>query len=81
MKYTVYVLSSLSTPKSYVGYTDNLDRRLGEHNSGKNNYTQKYKPWKVVHTESFKSMEEAVGREKYLKSASGRKLVLKKLFT
>ncbi len=80
MKYFVYVLSSLKTNKSYVGSTDNLDRRLKEHNSGKTYFTKQHIPWKIMYTESFNSLFEARTREKYLKSASGRRLVLKKLF-
>jgi len=80
VRYTVYVLSSLNFAKSYVGFTDNLERRLEEHNSGKTYYTKKCRPWKIIYTESFNSISEAVKREKYLKSASGRRLVLKKLF-
>lgn len=78
--YTVYVLKSLSSLKSYVGFSDDVNRRLKEHNSGKNYYTKRYMPWKIIHTEEFKLLKEAVKREKYLKSASGRRIVLKKLF-
>lgn len=78
--YTVYVLKSLIADKSYVGFTDNMGRRLKEHNSGLNYYTKRYKPWKLIYQEEFDVFSEAVKREKYLKSASGRKLVLKQLF-
>lgn len=81
MKYIVYVLSSLTTKKSYVGYTDSLSRRLLEHNSRHNYYTKRHVPWKIIHTEEYESLEDAIAREKYLKSASGRRLVLKKLFS
>ncbi len=42
--YKVYILKSSDYPKTYVGITDNIDRRLKEHNSGKNFYTKRYKP-------------------------------------
>ena len=76
----VYILKSESSNKSYVGFTDNLERRLKEHNLGRSDYTKRYKPWKIIYTENFEIYNEALKREKYLKSASGRKLVLKKLF-
>ncbi len=74
----IYILKSLKSEKTYVGQTDNLERRLHEHNSGKSNYTAKFVPWKIVYTEKFCSRDEALVREKYLKSSAGRK-VLKKL--
>ncbi len=78
--YIVYVLKSSVANKSYVGFTDNLQRRLAEHNSGLSSFTKKYKPWNLIYRENFKNYDDAVKREKYLKSASGRKLVLKQLF-
>lgn len=78
--YYIYVLKSLKYNKSYVGYTNNLHRRLSEHNLGKSTFTNKYKPWKIIYTEEYILLEEAKSREKYLKSSSGRRIVLKKLF-
>ncbi len=78
--YVVYVLKSKVANKSYVGFTDNLSRRLKEHNLGVNYYTKRYKPWELIYKEEFEAYNQAVKREKYLKSASGRRLVLKKLF-
>ena len=77
--YTVYVLKSIPFPKSYVGFTDNLDRRLKEHNLGKNNFTRRYIPWKVVYTEKYDNLLEATKREKSLKTTTGRRF-LKKVF-
>ncbi|MEK7150935.1 MAG: GIY-YIG nuclease family protein [Patescibacteria group bacterium] len=78
--YTVYILKSLIIKKSYVGLTNDLTRRLGEHNSGKSVFTNKYKPWEVIYTEEVGTLQEARKREKYLKSSSGRSRVLKPLF-
>ncbi len=80
VKYYVYVLSSLVSAKSYVGITNNIERRLMEHNSGFNYFTKQYRPWEVIYTEEYSTLFEARKREKYLKSASGRSLVLKKIF-
>ena len=74
-----YILKSLNFEKTYIGQTENLDRRLQEHNSGKSNYTSKFVPWKIIYTEKFNSRKEALVREKYLKSATGRKVVKKLL--
>ena len=77
--YFIYLLKSEVAHKSYVGVTNNLERRLGEHNSGRHAYTKRYLPWRVVYTENYDNFKEARQREKYLKSSSGRKL-LKKIF-
>ncbi len=71
----------LVAKKSYVGLTDNVERRLEEHNAGISYFTKQHRPWKVIYTEELNTLLEARKREKYLKSASGRRLVLKKLFT
>ena len=77
MKYFVYVLLSLTFRKTYVGSTTNLNRRIAEHNSGKNYFTKRYVPWNIVFKEEFDNLTMARSKEKYLKSASGRRLVLK----
>ena len=79
MKYTIYILRSLSAKKSYVGVTDNIERRIKEHNNGKHFYTKRHVPWEVIHTEEYPSFQEARNREKYLKTTSGRR-VMKKIF-
>jgi len=77
--YHTYVLKSINYKKSYVGITDDLERRLCEHNSGRYIYTKRYLPWELIYKEDYKSRIEARKREKYLKSSSGRRF-LKKLF-
>ena len=77
--FTIYVLKSESGIKSYVGVTNDIERRIKEHNSGKHAYTKRYMPWDIIHTEKFSTFKEARSREKYLKSTSGRRF-LKKLF-
>lgn len=77
--FTVYVLKSKIAKKSYVGFTNSIERRLREHNLGKHRYTKRFVPWKVIHAEKFNNFQEAVKREKYLKSTSGRRF-LKKIF-
>ncbi|MDD4178477.1 MAG: GIY-YIG nuclease family protein [Candidatus Margulisbacteria bacterium] len=77
--YIVYVLSSLAAKKSYVGMTDDIDRRLNEHNAGKSSYTSRHMPWKLVYKEEYVSIMDARKREEYLKSTSGRR-ILKKIF-
>jgi putative endonuclease len=80
MKYFVYILNSLEFDKTYVGISNEPNRRLKEHNSGKSIFTRKFMPWEIVYKEQFDSRKFAREREKYFKSAAGRrriKLLLK----
>ncbi|MBT8306813.1 MAG: GIY-YIG nuclease family protein [Maribacter sp.] len=69
----VYVLYSDGFDRYYVGFSQNADIRLKEHNGGQNKSTKPYIPWRLVHSEEYKTRIEARTREKYLKSASGRR--------
>ena len=79
--FKVYVLKSRVADKSYVGSTDNIERRLAEHNIGKSKFTSRYKPWELIYAEEFSTREEALKREKYLKSANGRRYLKGKVFS
>lgn len=68
----VYVLQSLKYAKTYVGHTDDIYRRLEEHNRGHSAYTKRYKPWRIIYTEEFLTEKEAIDRERYYKSHAGR---------
>ncbi|MCX7610219.1 MAG: GIY-YIG nuclease family protein [Ignavibacterium sp.] len=52
-------------------------RRLKEHNSGKSKFTKKYMPWELLYYEEFESQSEAITKEKYFKTTSGRRLIKK----
>ena len=69
----VYILFSDTHNRYYVGMTNNLNRRLKQHNSNKVLSTKAFSPWMVIHTEVFQTRIEARQREKYLKSAAGRR--------
>lgn len=71
-KWYVYILKSKFFRKSYVGCSDNVDRRLEEHNSGKSVYTKRYKPWEVLKVDEFQTYKEARNRERFYKSGIGR---------
>lgn len=70
--YYTYVLESLRNGRFYTGSTDNLDKRLTEHNSGKSKYTRLTKPFKLVFFEKYHTRKEAVRRELYFKTGKGR---------
>ena len=65
--YYVYILKSKVRRLLYIGYTDNIPKRLKKHNEGKSTYTKKYRPWELVYLEGYKSKENAQDREKKLK--------------
>ena len=75
MNYFVYILYSPTFIRTYVGQTNNLDNRLSIHNSGKVKSTKAYKPWILIHSESFSSRSDAMKREKWFKSSAGRKKI------
>ena len=77
---TVYALLNGLNDEIYVGMTTHLERRLKEHNSGKNRYTKAFMPWSIFYTEEHDNWESGRKREKYLKSAAGKRF-LKKLDT
>ncbi len=69
--WSVYIIKSLVSKKYYIGCTNNLKRRLTEHNNGHNVSTTKDKPWELVHFEKFNNQQEAYYREKVIKSYKG----------
>jgi predicted GIY-YIG superfamily endonuclease len=73
MLYYVYVIRSLSAGIFYTGMSSDINNRLKEHNSGKSKFTSTYKPWKLVYQEGPFQGDVARKREKYLKSAAGKK--------
>ena len=69
MMYYVYMLKSKSIkPITYVGYTNNLKKRLDLHNSGKGAKFTRGKKWTLIYKEMHKSKSEAISREYYIKN-------------
>jgi putative endonuclease len=74
--YQVYVLYSENYQKIYIGMTSNLEARLKSHNElGTKGWTIKYCPWVIIYTEETKTKQEALIRERQLKSAKGREFI------
>ena len=69
--YVVYILKSVNKHKYYIGYTNNLDRRLQEHQSGHSAFDRAYKPFKLVYTQIFQYKSQAHQRELQIKSYKG----------
>lgn len=73
--YFVYVLQSKERKYIYVGLTNNVDRRVAEHQRGKEKTTAPYRPFSLIHVEFFSTRPEARQREKYLKSGIGKEWI------
>ena len=68
----VYILESLKNGRYYTGYTNNLERRLLEHNKGLTKSIKYLRPLRLIYKEDYSSRAEAAKREKFLKSGKGR---------
>ena len=78
--YIVYILTSKKYPsRYYIGITQDLDKRLKEHNSEKSIYAKRYAPWQTETYITFKNRHLAEEFEKYLKSGSGFAFLKKRL--
>ena len=75
MMVEVYAIKSEINGDIYVGMARNAERRLKEHNNGKNRYTKGLKPWAIITVELFPDWASARTREKYLKSGIGKEFL------
>ena len=71
----VYVLHSMLDNGLYIGYSANLRKRLKDHSAGLSFATSFRGPWKLIYYEAYIEDKDAAGRERYLKSGSGRRLL------
>ncbi len=78
MFYT-YVLKSNKDKKLYIGFTNDLKKRIAEHNIGKVSATAKRKPMKIVYYESCANKMDAIDRERQLKTGYGRAYLKRRL--
>ena len=67
----VYVLKSQKDGKFYIGSTGNIERRILQHNRGSNVSTRHRRPFELVYSEAYNTEQEAVRREKQIKSYKG----------
>jgi len=63
----VYLLQSKLDKSYYIGQTNNLEKRLFDHNEGLSKYTSRKRPWEIVYFEKFETRTEAIKRERFLK--------------
>ncbi|WP_415370987.1 GIY-YIG nuclease family protein [Patiriisocius sp. Uisw_047] len=74
MEHVVYILYSRKYEKTYIGCTSNIVSRFHSHNTlATKGWTRRYRTWEVAHMEFFSTKNEAMKREKWFKTGSGRR--------
>ncbi|WP_093369464.1 GIY-YIG nuclease family protein [Psychroflexus sediminis] len=77
MQYFTYILESLKDGRFYIGQSQDLQKRLEEHNKGFSRYTKPYRPWKLIWQQSFNTRKEAYQLEQKLKTLKSRERLIK----
>ena len=82
MTYYVYVIAARKNLKitTYVGYTNNLKKRLNLHNKGKGAKFTRGRHWKIIYVEKYSTKSEAISREYYIKRNRKFRNLIKKNF-
>ena len=77
----VYILLNEARTRTYTGVTNDLNKRLTLHNAGKVKASRAYRPYSIIHTESFETLKEARQKEQFYKSTTGRRKIRKIFFS
>ncbi len=79
--FTVYILKSIKTEHFYIGCTNNIKRRLIEHNANKTRSLKNRGPFELIYQENYNTLSEGRKRELEIKSYKGgnafKKLILR----
>lgn len=78
--YIIYVLKSRKDNNLYIGCTSNIEKRLTEHNNGKVRSTKNRRPFKLIFKEKYLDKYQAFNKERYYKTAKGKKELKLKLY-
>ena len=73
--YYAYTLLSRKRGCFYIGMTSDIDRRMKEHRAGQCHTTARMSDFELIFYEAFKSKQDALRREKYFKTAKGKKML------
>jgi putative endonuclease len=79
MFYYTYILKSKKDKKLYTGFTNDLRKRLLQHNTGKSTYTKGRGPFEIIYYEACLLEEKARSRELYLKTGMGKRYLKNRL--
>ena len=80
MHYFVYILYSTTKDKFYIGYTSDLNERIIRHNQKSKGFTGSTNDWELKYYETFENKNDAINREKQIKSWKS-KIKIKELIT
>ena len=82
MSYFVYLIGNCEKSKitTYVGYTNNLKKRIRLHNSGRGAKFTRGRTWKILYHEKFDRKNEAISREYYIKKNRKFRNLIKRRF-
>jgi putative endonuclease len=74
-----YVIKSVNRNYYYKGHCEDPEIRLQQHNAGMTFSTKPFRPFLLAYSESFETEPEAIKREKYFKTAAGRRFLKSKI--
>ena len=80
MYYVYRIRSEINPQQHYVGFTEDLKKRLKSHNKGSNKSTAPFRPWKLEFYAAFEDKDRALEFERYLKTGSGKAFGRKRLW-
>jgi putative endonuclease len=75
MRFAVYIIYSNKLDRYYVGYTENVEVRLQQHNDGISDYTASADDWQLKYKELFPAREGTMKREREIKKKKSRKYI------
>jgi putative endonuclease len=75
VSFYVYILKSESSSRYYIGHTENLAKRIAEHNNGRVRSAKGRGPWLCIYSETLASKPEAANRELQIKRLKSRKSI------
>lgn len=73
MDFKVYAIQSTVSNRVYVGQSENVEKRLEEHNNGRVRSTSADKPWRLLKIEGFDTRSKARWFERQLKNSRGKR--------
>jgi predicted GIY-YIG superfamily endonuclease len=73
MPYSVYILLNKLRTQTYTGVASDVEERLKEHNDGKVLSSRPYRPYEMIHVETYSTLKEARQKELFYKSTTGRR--------